>query len=881
MKVIKPLTLGTLFRTYRFRQENRLSVIALGFFTLGQSCERFLVENLQWARIVPVLPAGQPLDHVLPKMHSEAMLFGEAYAPGGHAVTAMKVRMQVGKIDKSLRVIGERAWRYTPWPLLCFDDPKPFVKMPIDYTRAFGGAGFAANPVGCAYLPRFGGLRVKHGPMPNVEYPQQAVSSNRRAYMPAAFAPLDIVHSPRLARCGSFDKKWLEQENAGFPDDFDWSLFNLSAADQQCDTHFAGGESYRLDGLHPTEACISGELPAMRVRGFVQREGHGCDEAEEFALAADTVLFFPSLGIGALVYRGETSVQHSLGLDIATLQLAYEHADALPRTLKHYRQVMALRSDAATATQHAFNESQLAPPRSEEAKAARSVARAQQAQSELAAQQALLDELDQEFWQDSGMQPPAGHQPPQATPSPLDQISAQEAADGDFDLSRLFAQADALAAQIRSEGEARMAAAEKDFPPPAVVDVAVLRAEVFARAALAVPDLDPQAAPVASAIEQALAQVQADGMDAAQLAQLAQARAAAATLPALQRAGRRAAQTPPDADKTLPRDVAEALGAQIMAWHRAGQCLAGRDFAGADLRGADLRGADLREVMLEGADLRSADFSDADLSGAALQGADLRAARFDRARLGKANLCHTQGERAHFVAADLRHAHASHAQWPHADLRQAQLDHLIAPHIGLADARLDGTSAANAVLLDAQAPRSRWSGCRWEATVALGANFEGADFSQANMLRSVLLDAQLGGSNWTGSQLERLSASGKADWTGANMSGMRAKMCGWRAAKMSAVDLRDAVFMQCDLGFCTLSEAQLSGGSFYRCLFMSADMRGCNGVNADFFQSLMRNADLRDADLAAANLVQVDHAEARFDGARLIGALRSPKVKLP
>ena len=53
MKIVKPLTLGVLQQPYRWRGQHRLSIAALGFFALGRSDERFLVENLQWPRVLP------------------------------------------------------------------------------------------------------------------------------------------------------------------------------------------------------------------------------------------------------------------------------------------------------------------------------------------------------------------------------------------------------------------------------------------------------------------------------------------------------------------------------------------------------------------------------------------------------------------------------------------------------------------------------------------------------------------------------------------------------------------------------------------------------------------------------------------------------------
>ncbi|HWU85292.1 MAG TPA: DUF2169 domain-containing protein, partial [Rhodocyclaceae bacterium] len=100
MKIVKPLTLGVLHRPYRYRGRHRLAIAALGFFRLGQqSGDRFLTENLQWGKIAPTLPAGVPLDHVMPKARAEVMLSGSAHADG-EPVSAMQVRLQCGPVDK-------------------------------------------------------------------------------------------------------------------------------------------------------------------------------------------------------------------------------------------------------------------------------------------------------------------------------------------------------------------------------------------------------------------------------------------------------------------------------------------------------------------------------------------------------------------------------------------------------------------------------------------------------------------------------------------------------------------------------------------------------------------------------------------------------------
>jgi hypothetical protein len=70
MKIVKPLTLGVLQQPYRYRGAHRLAVAALGFFALGRDDERLLTENLQWPKVLKQIPAGQALDHILPKAHA-------------------------------------------------------------------------------------------------------------------------------------------------------------------------------------------------------------------------------------------------------------------------------------------------------------------------------------------------------------------------------------------------------------------------------------------------------------------------------------------------------------------------------------------------------------------------------------------------------------------------------------------------------------------------------------------------------------------------------------------------------------------------------------------------------------------------------------------
>ena len=876
MKIIKPLTLGILHQPYRFQGRHRLSIAALGFFALGRSDERFLVDNLQWPRVLPQLPAGQPLDHVLPKAHAEVMLCGAAHA--SKPVEAMQVRLQCGPVDKRLRVIGDRRWDRTWTRSVCVHAPTPFTTMPLTLDRAYGGADHD-NPLGCGHLPALSWLQVQAGRMPNLEYPDRPLMPGRGEHPYAGFAPQQLAHAERKRiASGTYDQRWLSEDFPGLPRDFDFSLYNLSPVDQQFRGRFAGGEAYRLEGMHPTEAALAGSLPAMQARALVlaQGQGQGVDSAQDIALQCDTVWFFPEVAVGLMIYRGEVPIDDSDALDIDTLMVAYDPAQR-PRSSAHYRHVMALRRDPQTAAMHAFNESQLAPERSPQAQAEREAARARQARAAQAQRQSLLDETMQEFWQRSGMDKPKDYQSPQAPAPLLPAVSADALAEGDFDLAELFASAQVLADDARRDGEARLAALSAQLPaaqPAPEKTVAEQTDAALARAAQPAYDLQTpaQQAPLPPELADALALAERASPGSVDPAQLTQARTALAGLPALQRAARAAAPLPTTLQAALPDPVAMALGARLLAMHRAGESLAGRDFAGAWLRDADLRGADLREVQLERADLSGACLAGADLSAAALTVACLDNADLSDCRLPGANLCGTSARGASFARAVLSGARAFDACWSGVDLRGAQLDDALLMRSDLSDAQLDDTQLTRTVLMHVKAARSRWVGTRWSMCVAPSADFNGACFDGATLSRSVLMDASLVGSSWQGATLDTVYAGGKSDWRDSTLTLLRANKSGWRGSTLAGACLDGAVLSSCDFGEADLSGARMRGAQLHRSLFMRTRLRGIDATNASFFQALCRKADFGDAGLEGAVLVQADMSEAVMRGARMAGA---------
>src|SRR5262249_51272703 len=74
-------------------------------------------------------------DLVFTKTTTDVIVVGHAHAPAGRAVTELDAGVRVGPVQKLLRVFGDREWGVSGRAT----SPRPFVKMPLVYERAFGG----------------------------------------------------------------------------------------------------------------------------------------------------------------------------------------------------------------------------------------------------------------------------------------------------------------------------------------------------------------------------------------------------------------------------------------------------------------------------------------------------------------------------------------------------------------------------------------------------------------------------------------------------------------------------------------------------------------------------------------------------------------------
>lgn len=882
VKVIKPMTLGILYKPYRWRQQDHLCISGLGFFRLGKNNKRFLTENLQWPVVMKALPKGQMLDAVMPKAHPEALVAGNACAPQGTKLAKIDVSIELANYVKKLRVYGDREWLYGLVPLYKITDPQPFSKIPLIYERAYGGEKFQLNPLGLGYtgkrLAAFKGQN--QGVMPNIEYPNEPVKNNHSKYMPAGFGALDIRWPQRQQHTGTYDQKWMDNDYPGLPSDIDFSTYNTAPQDQWLENEIKGGETYCLRGMHPEKPCIEGNLPDYNVKAFVLRHKQEYKQAEYVDLKPETIWFFPEQELGVLIYRGQCKIDDSDALDIASITLAYESQDESGKPLSHYYDVIEKRTDIKTAVYHAFNESQLAPAKNKEEIAAYKEQIQKIKQENQAQQQANMEELLEDAWSKNGGKPEGAEVP--VIPEPIfDAISEEELKSGDFDLSLLIEQSDALIKKTKEDAKKKKEELEikkrkmiEKLPMAPVQDKLQKKSkqleEVIVKAKKVAIDLIGGEVELDDDVAQllkCLMQAEEAGKDVS--AEREDILKNFITLPALNRQARRAAITVDKNKESIYPEVAKQLGQQIQQWLTQGETLIGRDFAGADLSGVNLSGVDFSEVMLDGANLEGACLRGAMLKGAVFLGANLCGADLSEADISEANLCEANLASALLKNANLVKATMLSAKMDHADFTGANLSQCIAIKSNINNCCFDKTIVNQSYFINAQGKGSSWRNAKLGMALFSNAELTNADFTGASLERCIFTGTNLKESLFFKSNLERIVVDKEACLDKANFESAKAVNCGFRGVSMQYANLRQSRFDQCDFGLVNLSDSNLSAAVLYRSIFMQAKLNRADLTSTDFFQALCRKVDMSDADLRGANLIQAEMTEAILENTKL------------
>ncbi|MCC7541556.1 MAG: DUF2169 domain-containing protein [Deltaproteobacteria bacterium] len=254
-----------------------------------------------------------PSDMVLRKPGTDVLVVGAACAPGGKMVKTLDVLVQVGPLEKMLRVHGPRVF-YRGTIGLSVTPAEAFESVPLKWELAWGGSDTGEdgklreeprNPVGrgVAADPK----TLVHKPAPQIETPDDPVTSARGAHAPAGLGAIGRHWVPRRGWAGTYDETWKKTRMPLPPVDQDPRFHQAAPPDQVVAGYLAGGEPVRLGGLHADGPLIF-ELPRMSFYVGARIDG----TMTEHPPRLDTVVLMPNERTLDMVWRSQVRVPRPL-----------------------------------------------------------------------------------------------------------------------------------------------------------------------------------------------------------------------------------------------------------------------------------------------------------------------------------------------------------------------------------------------------------------------------------------------------------------------------------------------------------------------------------------------------------------------------------------
>ena len=450
MRVFKPLKLGLSTRVQPYGGAGLFVVTTFTLFDLLDPTD-ILAETALWPLAGQELPKGAILDEGMPKPHGEVLVAGKAMAPKGRAVPEMAVGFEVGEVHRVFNIFGNREWVGDPSePTI--SAPQPFTEMPLIAEHAFGGEGYAQNPVGIGFHDESLLATGFTAPLPNVEIWGKEVLEPTDHPRPALIGPVGPGAPERIALAGTYDQAWIDHRMPEFPDDFDPRYHHAAPHDQRVQGFFAGDEPIYLIGMSADHPEVISRLPGVRARAFVKRASDP-EGLREVRMHADTVWLFGSQLKGVVINRGAIAIADRDGLDVGEVMVGYEWASEPERSWDHYAEVFRLRSDREEGYKYMLADSQLAPTIPEDVQRAREQKRLEQAEARAQKSHENMEWNQRKQLENAGLPPEVSPDIPKPDTKPFLLPLPEEIAQGDIDIARLMSDA----AELQREAEVKAA----------------------------------------------------------------------------------------------------------------------------------------------------------------------------------------------------------------------------------------------------------------------------------------------------------------------------------------------------------------------------------------------------------------------------------------
>lgn len=883
MKIVKPLQLGLMSRTFVKDKRYYLSVAALSYFPFHNSTA-LGTEQEMWQAIFNTLDEDMVFDLCMPKPSSEVLMVGNCFAPKNEPTEQLYVDIHIGDILKRLVVTGNRFWKRgimskgmlghlvdNDWEMT---QPEPFATMDIGWKNAFGGKGFASNPNGKGYIPN-GEIPFadETSPLPNVERIDSTVVHPKYEVMPGGYGPIDMSWPMRANKLGKkYDKKWEKNRYPEPAEDMVSSYYNCAPPDQVLkDSFWNGDEEFVITNMHPKQSVLKSNIPKIRPRCFILQKENEKERWNEVSLTPETIWLFPNSKRGILISRGVYEVDTFYGVDVDTLLLAWELQNGRTRSVDDYRNSVRLRQDDETSIDWLARQDDLSPPEGipeEEsiffdehtgslgeklAPLIENIEKEANAEIEqlkkIALHQGANPAHVAEFQNVPKITLPAVPQLNKMSDIPkLLEFAKEEEQKLMSDMAQMKKGA-IFAADSKEEAQRKILAKSKEIYKEMGLDEKKL---------LSHPNVKP---PSDETPLKKLAKLLTDGkekiadlpgqedkiekLDMA-LGELKKAEKklddvnAEINLDGIVRAGAHYEDKP----EPLPPNKQQERRKWVKAQYDMGHCFENEDLKGVDLSGMSLPKINFRKAKLDGANLSNADLTGADVSQASLahatcQSATFTDANFENSNMGKANFHKANLCNATLVDITLEETNFSEATLNHTNIKADNGLKCDFSHADISDSNFNETD-----FMECRFESSNLQRCKLAVSTFMDCDFSNTNFSNANLTETSMIAVTAQNARFCDATLCDFNVHEDSNFTGSIFTGIDGTGMNCSNTNLSKANFENAQLKEASFGESTLTDASMN-------------------------QALAREADFTDADLCRATLVCTDLMNASFQGAIL------------
>ncbi|MDR0218993.1 MAG: DUF2169 domain-containing protein [Enterobacteriaceae bacterium] len=819
MKIIKPLRLSVLYRPYRWMQKNHLGISIMALADMGATPHLRPEPELWQLADKELKTCNGIVDLAIPKSCAEFLATGYAYTHHQTDKTACAARIQIGQREKTLAVFGDRYW-VDGIP----SKPQPFEQMRLDWSRAFGGAGYDDNPLGIGFKPetRENGIRIHR--LPNIETQHEPLLSSDATPNPVSFCPLDFSWPGRFSRMGKqYDEAWLENEFPGFAHDIDWRAFNTAPPDQWWEQLNAlpVQAAWRIENMHPEKPIQEGKLPAWRARCFIKRLRLDDEIIEEIHMRQTTVWFFPHLEQMILIWHGCSLINEDDAADVLQMVTALELSDA-PRPEDHYLPFIRQRTDDEKNVRADFQEKDLIP------------------------EEIIGPWVDTELPVSSSIQENLQNHGKRLR----EQQKERLAADGK-DINTALPGASATQESPPSP--------EAEVLPPFIEKTPV---EDQSRG----PENVYRFREILNKQQQSMTSSDPKLAQSEQLLRSLYFASVQSQKPALRLTGNQA---------HIARNQVQNLMAQ-------GGDFSGMDFTGADLSGMDLRGANFSQALLESCCFNNSRLDDADFSQAMLARAEICNASLSGAKLDKASLILAQCEHSDFSATRFKETQLQEALFDHCQFSDASFTDLFLQKVYIAHCDFQSSHWKDCILTELALPALNFNYADLNNVSFFSCKLQQATFDHARLESCAWVETQANQIRFCSATLLTSAFTLNSELNQADFSQAVLTECNLRQMPLVQARFHTATLHNCDLSEADCQSADMQYLDGAKSLFIRTDFRGAWLNNANLMSALMQKCNFSGTDLRQANLFRADMSQSIVDESTLFeGAYTRSTKTLP